>query len=253
MARPLFSIYFQLAQNSCPYSEKFRENNVKLTPLCAWRLTPFCYGSDSHYIYLKGHEMAKKQVKIGAYLRVSTDQQDVKSQKEAVRIWAKTNHVPITEIRFYEDKKSGTTTDRPQLQRLIWAVDKGRIDTVVVFRLDRLARNLRDGLSILADLADKGIRVVSISENIDFGSSTGRLIASILLAVASFERDSIVERIKAGMAASKASGKHIGRPQNKKRLEKIRKMRNEGMAVIKIAEKLECSRQNIYSALAKTA
>ncbi len=195
---------------------------------------------------------AKKTAKIGAYLRVSTSEQDVKSQKEAVRQWAKSNHIPATEIRFFEDKKTGTNTDRPQLQKLLWAIDKGRVDTVVVFRLDRLARNLRDGLGILADLADKGIRVVSISENIDFGSSTGRLIASILLAVASFERDSIVERIKAGMAAARKH-KHIGRPRDSKRLEKIRKMRDEGVTVIKIAEKLNCSRQNVYSALAKTA
>ncbi len=202
---------------------------------------------------LGGFKMTTKSAKIGAYLRVSTSEQDVKSQKEAVRQWAKSNHVPLPEIRFFEDKKSGVNTDRPQLQKLIWAVDKGRVDTVVVFRLDRLARNLRQGLEILADLADKGIRVVSISENIDFGSSTGRLIASILLAVASFERDSIVERIKAGMAASKANGKHIGRPQNRKHLEKIRKMRDDGISVIQISVKLNCSRQNVYAALAKTA
>jgi DNA invertase Pin-like site-specific DNA recombinase len=191
--------------------------------------------------------------KIGAYLRVSTTDQDVKSQRHAIREWAKLNHVPASEIRFYEDRKSGTTADRSQLKKLLWAVDKGRVDTVVVFRLDRLARNLRDGLGILADLADKGIRVVSISENIDFGSSTGRLIASILLAVASFERDTIVERIKAGMDAARANGKRIGRPRNEKRLSKIRTMRDKGATVIQIAEKLGCSRANVYAALAKTA
>lgn len=198
--------------------------------------------------------MSKSKPKIGAYIRISTtDKQTTASQRHAIREWARTNHVPASEIQFFEDKKSGATTDRPALKRLQWAVGKGRVDTVVVFRLDRLARSLRDGLGMLADLADKGIRVVSISENIDFGNSTGRLIASILLAVASFERETTVERIKAGMAAAQANGRHVGRPRNLKRLEKIRKLKDQGSSVQVIAESLGCSRQAVYQALAKTA
>jgi len=197
--------------------------------------------------------MSKTKPKIGAYLRVSTaDKQTTASQREAIRQWAKANHVPQTEIRWYEDRITGTTIDRPQLQKLLWAVEKNRIDCVVIFRLDRLARSLRDGLEMLATLADKGIRVVSVSENIDFGNSTGRLIASILLAVASFERETTVDRIKAGMAAAKANGKHVGRPRNEKRLTQIRKMRDDGMTVNAIADKLDVSRQAVYQALAKT-
>jgi len=114
-------------------------------------------------------------VKIGCYLRVSTadGKQTTASQKHAVRTWAKGQHVPAGELRYFEDRKTGATADRPQLAKLLRAVERGRVDTVVVFRLDRLARNLRDGLTILSDLAERGIRVVSISENIDFGNSTG--------------------------------------------------------------------------------
>ena len=195
--------------------------------------------------------MSKTKPKIGVYLRVSTTDQDVQSQRHAIREWAKSNHVPTTELRFYEDKKSGQTTDRPQLKKLLWAVEKGRVDAVVVFRLDRLARSLRDGLEMLATLADKGIRVVSVSENIDFGNSTGRLIASILLAVASFERETTVDRIKAGMAAARANGKHVGRPRNDKRLQQIRRMRDDGMSVNAIADKMDVSRQAVYQALAR--
>jgi len=148
--------------------------------------------------------------------------------------------------------KSGATADRPQLGKLLRAVDKGKVDTLVVFRLDRLARNLRDGLTILSDLAERGIRVVSISENIDFGNSTGRLIASILLAVASFERETTVERIRAGMAAARANGKHVGRPRDQAKLRQIRTLYDEGMPAQKIAGKLKCSRSNVYAALEKT-
>lgn len=197
--------------------------------------------------------MSNTKPKIGAYCRVSTaDKQTTASQREAIRQWAKANHVPQTEIRWYEDRITGTTTDRPQLQKLLWAVEKNRIDCVVIFRLDRLARSLRDGLEMLATLADKGIRVVSVSENIDFGNSTGRLIASILLAVASFERETTVDRIKAGMAAARANGKHVGRPRNEKRLNQIRKMREDGLTVAQIAAKIQVSRQAVYQSLAKT-
>jgi DNA invertase Pin-like site-specific DNA recombinase len=135
---------------------------------------------------------------------------------------------------------------------MLRSIDRGAVDTLVVFRLDRLARSTRDGLKILADVADKGCRVVSVSENIDFGNSTGRLIASILLSVASFEREITVERIRAGITAAKASGKHCGRPRNDKRLTQIRTMFDSGMTAIAIAEKLGCTRSNVYFALDKT-
>lgn len=197
--------------------------------------------------------MPSRKPKIGVYVRVSTtDKQTTKSQREAVRQWAKSNHVRTDDLVWYEDKKTGATADRPALSKMLRAIDRGRIDCVVVFRLDRLARNLRDGLGMLADLADKGIRVVSISENIDFGNSTGRLIASILLAVASFEREVTVERIKAGMAAARATGKQIGRPRDDKRLNQIRRLYDKGMKATDIARKLDCSRANIYAALKKT-
>lgn len=96
--------------------------------------------------------MAKRKAKpkIGAYLRVSTtDKQTTIAQRHAIRQWAETSHIPVSEISWYEDRLSGATTNRPQLAKLLRAVAKGRVDCVTVFRLDRLARILRDGLAIL--------------------------------------------------------------------------------------------------------
>ena len=141
---------------------------------------------------------------------------------------------------------------RPGLKSLLWAIDNARVDTVVVSRLDRLARNLRGGLELLARLADRGIRVVSVSEGIQFDNSTGRPIASILLGVASYERETTGERIRAGAVAARASAKHVGRPRNEKRLQQVRRMRDENLTVIRIAEKLGRFRQAVYQALAKS-
>lgn len=196
----------------------------------------------------------KSHAKIGAYLRVSTsDKQTTASQRQAIRDWAKSAHVRLEDITWFEDKKSGSTMDRPALARMLRAIDRGAIDGVIVFKLDRLSRSVSDGISMLGSLADKGIRVVSVSENIDFSNSVGRLIASVLFSVGCFSREQTIERIRAGMQAAKASGKIIGRRRNEKRLSEIRRLFDKGMKAVDIASKLKCTRANIYFALAKTA
>lgn len=189
-------------------------------------------------------------MKIAAYMRVSTkDKQTTDSQRQAIQTWAKQNHIKPSALVWYADKMSGSIAKRPELEKVMRAINDKKINTLVVFRLDRLARHTRDGLQLLATLGEKGIRVVSVSENIDFSSTTGKLIASILLSVASWEREVIVERIKAGL---KATSKPIGRPRNNDRLKTIRKLYDSGMKVADIAYKLKCSRQNVYLALGRT-
>lgn len=196
---------------------------------------------------------AAHRAKIGAYVRVSTTDkgQTTGSQRHAIRQWAETAHVRPEDLTWYEDRKSGATIERPALHRLLRAIDAGKVDTLVVFRLDRLARSTRDGLGILATVAEKGIRVVSVSENIDFSNSTGRLIASILLSVASFEREVTVERIRAGMSAAKAAGRHVGRPRDLKRHALIARLKADGQTVMQIAAKLRITRQAIYGILSR--
>jgi DNA invertase Pin-like site-specific DNA recombinase len=195
-----------------------------------------------------------KHSRIGCYVRVSTTDkgQTTASQRQIIRQWQVQNHVRAEDIKWYEDRMSGATVDRPQLKKLLKAITEGKIDTLVVFRLDRLSRSTLDGLKVLADVAEKGIRVVSVSENIDFSNSTGRLIASILLSVASFERETTISRIKAGISAARAAGKHCGRPRDDKKLKQIRRMFESGVKATVIATKLKCTRSNVYCALSKT-
>ncbi len=203
----------------------------------------------------------KAKAKIGCYLRVSTasrkrDKKDefrqtTKSQKHAIRQWAESAHVPESELTWYEDRLSGKTMSRKALNRLLKAVDAGKIDCVVVYKLDRFARNLQEGLTVLRELAQK-VRVVSVSENIDFSNSTGMLIASILLSVAQWQRETIVERIKDGIAARREEGKTVGRPRDEAKLREIRKLFDGGTPVAQIAKQMQCTRQNVYLALAKT-
>jgi len=189
----------------------------------------------------------KRSTKIGVYVRVSTrDKQTTKSQKHAIREWATANRIQPDQLKWYEDKLSGSKAERPALNKMLRAVQKGSIDTVVVYRLDRLSRSTRGGLETLSQLADQQIRVVSISQNIDFNGAMGKFLATLFLAIAEFERETIVERIKDGLAAARADGKQLGRPRNDSRHEQVRKLKADGMSVIEIAEELGCSRQNIY-------
>lgn len=191
--------------------------------------------------------MKKRATKIGVYVRVSTrDKQTTKSQRHSIREWARSQRIQPDSLKWYEDKLSGAKAERPALNRMLRAVERGSIDTVVVYRLDRLSRSTRGGLETLSKLADQQIRVVSVSQNIDFNGSMGRFLATLFLAIAEFERETIVERIKDGLAAARANGKRLGRPRNEKRLTEIRSMKAEGWSVVDIADEVGCTRQNVY-------
>lgn len=209
--------------------------------------------------------MTKRKSKIGVYVRVSTAtkkrkpgdkgkpefRQTTKSQRLAVRLWAKSQHIPESELTWYEDRRSGKSLKgRDALARMMKDVATGKIDCVVVNDLSRLARNLMDGLKTLAELSAR-VRVVSVSENIDFGNSTGQLIASILLAVAQFQRELTVEKIKAGLAAARESGKTLGRPRNNERLTAIRAYFSKHGAPA-TCDHFSFSRANLYRSLSKT-
>lgn len=196
----------------------------------------------------------KPKAKVGCLVRVSTkDRQDTRSQKLAIRNWASFNHVPTSELQWYEDKQSGKTVNRNGLNRLLKHVQQGKVDVVVMYDLSRLARNLQEGIRVLADLA-KQVRVVSVHENIDFNSTSGQLIAAILLALAEWQRKTLCEKTRLGMQAAKVngtrSGKPIGRPRDDKRLDRIQKMR-ETLSVQEIADKLKITRQAVYGALSR--
>ncbi len=91
---------------------------------------------------------------------------------------------------------------------------------------------------------------MSVSEQIDFNGTMGRFLATLFLAIATMERETIVERIRDGLAAAKANGQTLGRPRNEQRRKQAQTMKADGMSVIEIAEELGCTRQNVYRFLA---
>ncbi len=136
------------------------------------------------------------------YARVSTQDQDVALQIDAL------NEVDCE--RIFEEKASGAQRDRPQLKEAVAYMRPG--DTLVVWKLDRLARSLKQLIETVEGLEEKGIGFRSLTEAIDTTTSGGKLIFHIFAALAEFERSIIHERTMAGLTSARARGRLGGRP-----------------------------------------
>jgi putative DNA-invertase from lambdoid prophage Rac len=154
----------------------------------------------------------EKSTKIALYCRVSTSRQTNDNQKARLFEYAKSNNL---EYDLFEEVES-TRKTRPIKQELLTKLRNGSYSAVVVFKLDRYARSSRELILEIQELTNKGIGFISISDNLDFSSSTGRLHFHILAAFAEFERSLISERTKEGIARTRAQGTVLGRPKGSK-------------------------------------
>ena len=152
-----------------------------------------------------------KCVMIGIYIRVSTHGQNVAGQKADIRRWLAGQGIGEERVLWFVDKSSGDNFEREAFKRLQSAVFSGKLQTVVVWKLDRLSRNMIEGLNVLADWCDRGLRVVSVTQQIDFNGAMGKMLAAVLLGVAEMEQETRRERQAVGIAAAKERGIYTGR------------------------------------------
>jgi DNA invertase Pin-like site-specific DNA recombinase len=179
------------------------------------------------------------------YIRVSTVGQNEAGQRREIQRWLKGNG--IDGVRWFVDKQTGDNLDRPAFRELQAAVFNGQIKTIVVWKLDRLSRNLRDGVNVLADWCDKGLRVVSVTQQIDFNGALGKMLAAVLLGVAEMEQETRRERQAAGIAVAKAAGKYQGRQAGSTAAEpeKARKLKAKGLTDAEVAVQLGVTRRTV--------
>ena len=184
------------------------------------------------------------------YVRVSTiNKQDkgLESQEQTLIEYCR-NH-GISNYKIYRDKQTGGTLDRPALQKLQQDIFRGRISTVTVWKLDRLSRSLKDGIGLLVDWLESGIRVVAVAQQFDFSGAVGQLVASVLLGIAQMERENIRENISRGMQAAKKRGVRIGGSKPKIKPQDAVELKKEGKTISEIALQLQCTRKTVYAAL----
>jgi DNA invertase Pin-like site-specific DNA recombinase len=176
------------------------------------------------------------------YARVSTLDQDESLQLDALNAAGC--------ARLFVDKASGKLASRPALDDLLAQARPG--DTLVVWRLDRLGRSLRHLIDTIAELDQRGVAFVSLTEAMDTTTPGGKLIFHVMGALAEFERELIRERTQAGLAAARARGRVGGRPTvwTEAKLQTARAMRASGEHDISsIAKVLGVSRASVYRAL----
>lgn len=137
------------------------------------------------------------------YARVSTEQQNLDRQLDMLEKYG-VDHI-------YNEKMTGTKRNRPELEKLLERLTKG--DTVVVESLSRLGRSTKDLIWLMETFNAKGVNLVSLKESIDTTTSTGKLLFTLMSAIAQFERDVIVDRTREGLNSARARGRKGGRPR----------------------------------------
>jgi DNA invertase Pin-like site-specific DNA recombinase len=150
-------------------------------------------------------------VRAAVYARVSTFDQEPENQLVEIRRYIEARG--WTAVEYTDRGVSGAKDKRPALDRLLTDARRRRFDVLVVWRLDRLGRNLRHLIVLLEELQALGIAFVSLNEGIDATTPAGRLQMHLLGAIAEFERARIAERVKAGLQRARAQGKRLGRPR----------------------------------------
>lgn len=176
------------------------------------------------------------------YARVSTDDQKLRLQRDALK--------QAGCKRLFQEKVSGAAKTLPARDKLLGFAREG--DLIVVWKLDRLGRSLRDLIDVVGALEEKGIGFRSLQEAIDTTTATGKLTFHIFAALAEFERDLVRERTNAGLAAARRRGTQLGRPraltaQQVQMAEAM--MADPGLSTRQIAEQLGVHRSTLYRSL----
>jgi DNA invertase Pin-like site-specific DNA recombinase len=149
---------------------------------------------------------------------------------------------------YVDNGFSGKKDSRPQLNRMMQDAHERKFDVVVVWRFDRFARSVSHVLRALETFNALGIQFVSLSEQVDTSTPMGKMVFTVLGAVAELERNLIVERVRAGLRHARAKGKRLGRPKKSVDAAQIISMRARGESWRKISRKMGVSVGTVFAA-----
>jgi len=194
---------------------------------------------------VRGPDLDRRAV---LYARVSTNSgQDPEVQSREIREYCQRRGWPL--VGEYVDAGiSGAKERRPQLDRLIADAHKRRFDVLVVWKFDRFARSVSHLLRALETFRALGIEFVSLSEQVDTSTPTGKMVFTVLGAVAELERSLIAERVRAGLRHARAKGKRLGRPTKHVDPAKVAALRAQGVSWRKVGLRLGVSAATAYGA-----
>lgn len=185
---------------------------------------------------------------IACYVRVSSSRQKDDSQRAEIQKWLEANGIDKKQVEWYSDKESGRTTKRPEFDRLQRDIFSGKVKTVVLWKLDRLSRRLVDGVKILSEWADRGLKIVVVTQQLEFNGAVGRLVAALLMGLAEIEWEYRKERQTAGIEVAKKNGVYKGRQKGttKGKPKRAKVLRDNGMTAPEIANALNVSERTVF-------
>ncbi len=193
--------------------------------------------------------------KIAAYCRVSHRSQKHDSQRAEIQKWLDDNGIDPKQVEWYLDKETGKTLDRPEFDRLQADIFKGKVKMVVLWKLDRLSRRLKDGVNVLADWCDRKLKVVVITQQLELNGAIGRTIAALMLGLAEIELEYRKERQQAGIKVAQEKGVYKGRKPGtfKSKPNRAKRLRDKGLTAQEIASSLGVSERTVFRYLGKEA
>ncbi len=189
-------------------------------------------------------------IRVALYARVSTlNSQDPEMQLSELREYAGHRGLQITE-EYIDVGVSGCKESRPALNRLMADASRRRFDAILVWKIDRFGRSLKHLVNSLAELAALGVAFISLRDNLDLSTPSGRLMFQIIGAMAEFERALIQERVRAGLRNARAKGKRLGRPRITVDASRIASLRSKGCSWSQIKAEVGVSKGTAQRAVA---
>src|SRR6267378_4732891 len=188
-------------------------------------------------------------MRVAIYGRVSTAEQSALMQIEELRAYCGRRQWDIVE-EFIDAGVSGSKESRPALNRLLADAKRRKFGAVLVYRYDRFARSLRQLVNALGEFDALGIHFVSLHEGVDTSTPNGRLVFGIFASIAEFERELIRGRVRSGLAAARARGKRIGRPNSDVDTARIAQLRASNVSWREIERQVGVSARTARRSLA---
>lgn len=178
--------------------------------------------------------------KVAIYVRVSTVEQTTENQVRELQAHCQRQGYEVFKV-YADEGISGSISDRPALGNMLNDARMGKFEVLLVWKIDRVARSISHLLEVLADLKGCGVGFVSLTEGINTETAQGRMLASFLGAIAEFEKELIVERVRSGMARARAAGVKVGRPRRGFDVQRAINLKDEGSSWSQVAKAVGAS------------
>lgn len=190
---------------------------------------------------------------IAAYVRVSSKRQKDDDQRAEIQKWLDANGIDPKQVEWYADRETGRTMQRPEFDQLQKDIFNGKVKCVILWKLDRLSRRLKDGVTTLADWAERDLKIVVVTQQLEFNGAVGRTLAALLMGLSEIEWEYRKERQEAGISVAKKKGVYEGRKAGttKGKPKRAKELKAKGLPPGEIATALGVSERTVFRYLEK--